>query len=361
MRAPAREPPRAQVGPTATVIISVVLVGAAFCWMRDILAPLALAIFLMVVVEGLARVLRRRVPVFPAPAALPVAMIVTTAVFGLTVFIVAGNARSFLTELIHDEPKLDALVANLAAHLGVLAPPTVEQMIAQADIPRYLARVVRSVEGVASGAVFVFVYLVFLSLSRHGFTQKANQLFHTEAGREHARKVFIRIRTGVERYVWIQTLVGLILASASWTLMQWVGLDDALFWAFLIFMAAYVPILGGAVAIFLPPLFALVQFDTHWQALALLLGGETIHFVVGNVVAPRLQGASLNVDPIVVLLSLAFWGAIWGVPGMFLSTPLTVVAIVILVQFPKTRWIAVLLSRDGAPETYSEGAMDTAT
>lgn len=354
MRAPAREPSRPQAGPTATVIISVVLVGAAFSWLRDILAPLALAIFLMIVVDGLARVLRRRVPVLPEPAALPVAMILTAAVFGLTVFIVAGAASGFLTELAHDEPRLDGLVAHLAADLGVLAPPTVEQVIAQADILHDLARVARSVEGFAAGAGFVFVYLVFLSLSRHGFTQKADLLFHTDVEREHARRIFARIRTGVERYVWIQTLIGLILASASWALMRWVGLDDALFWGFLIFMAAYVPILGGAVAIFLPPLFALVQFDTHWQALVLLLGAETIHFVVGNIVAPRLQGASLNVDPIVVLLSLAFWGAIWGVPGMFLSTPLTVVAIVILIQFPRTRWIAVLLSRDGDPETYQD-------
>ena len=58
------------------------------------------------------------------------------------------------------------------------------------------------------------------------------------------------------------------------------------------------------------------------------------------------------------LLSLSFWGAIWGVPGMFLSTPLTVTAMVILVQFPGTRWIAVLLSADGAPEKYAEDSPD---
>ncbi len=52
----------------------------------------------------------------------------------------------------------------------------------------------------------------------------------------------------------------------------------------------------------------------------------------------------------VILLSLAFWSAIWGLPGAFLSSPLTVVAMVILAQFASTRWIAVLLSEDGAPE-----------
>ena len=63
-----------------------------------------------------------------------------------------------------------------------------------------------------------------------------------------------------------------------------------------------------------------------------------------------MQRDSLNIDPVVVLLSLAFWGAIWGIPGMFLSTPLTVTGIIILAQFQGSRWIAVLLSGDGEPE-----------
>ena len=80
--------------------------------------------------------------------------------------------------------------------------------------------------------------------------------------------------------------------------------------------------------------------------------------VVGNVIAPRMQGQNLNLDPVVVLLSLALWGALWGVPGMFLSTPLTVMAMVVLAQFQGTHWVAVLLSSDGRPEHISEGAPD---
>jgi AI-2 transport protein TqsA len=71
--------------------------------------------------------------------------------------------------------------------------------------------------------------------------------------------------------------------------------------------------------------------------------------VVGNVILPRMQGDSLNMDPTVVLLSLAVWGALWGVTGMFLSTPLTVACMLILAQFDGTRWIAILLSEDGDP------------
>ena len=107
------------------------------------------------------------------------------------------------------------------------------------------------------------------------------------------------------------------------------------------------PIVGAAVGILAPALFALVQFPGYGQAAALLGGLWLITFVVGNVILPRMQAGSLNMDPVIVLLSLAFWGAIWGLPGMFLSTPLTVLAMVVLAQFPGSRWIAIVLSADG--------------
>jgi predicted PurR-regulated permease PerM len=80
--------------------------------------------------------------------------------------------------------------------------------------------------------------------------------------------------------------------------------------------------------------------------------------VVGNFIYPRMQGRSLNIDPVVVLLALAFWGAIWGVAGAFLSTPLTVMTMVILAQFEGTRWIAILLSADGNPHQLKDPRAD---
>jgi AI-2 transport protein TqsA len=162
-------------------------------------------------------------------------------------------------------------------------------------------------------------------------------------------KIFQRVRNGVEQYLWIQTVTGLMIAAASWAIMAAVGLENAAFFAFLIFIVGYIPIIGGAVGVLLPPLFALVQFDSIWPAVILIAVLQVINFVGGNIVLPRMQGDSLNIDPVVVLLSLAFWGALWGVPGMFLSTPLTVMAMVILAQFEGGRWIAVLLSSDGDP------------
>jgi predicted PurR-regulated permease PerM len=343
---------------TATVIVAVVLTGVVVWWMRSILTPFALALFMMVIIDGLARVLEHRIPYFPKKAALPTAIVITTAIFGGVVYEIGSHASAFVNQLVGSAPKLSGVVQHLSEEANVPAPHSTGELLAQLNLPHYLSMIASAFKDVASGAAFVLVYLIFLFISRAGLEQKAHRLFSRPESVEHAKRVFVRIRTGIERYVWVQTVTGAMVAGASWALMATVGLNNALFWAFLIFIFAYVPIIGGAVGIFMPALFALVQFDSRWQALALLGGAEAIHFFVGNFVAPRMQGASLNVDPLVVVLSLAFWSAIWGVPGAFLSTPLTVVAIVILIQFPNTRWIAILLSRDGDPETYTEGPDD---
>ncbi len=332
----------------ALVVVAVIVTGAALLWGGPILTPLVLALFLLVMVDGFARFIARHVPVLPEWSALPVALILSTVLFGLCVYTIVDNAASFGGELIADAPKLQGVIAGVAGAFGVKVPPTVAEMI---NPTRYLGDIAHYLQTFGAGAFAVLIYLGFMIASRQGFQKKVNSMFPDHHDRDHATAVFVRIRDGVQRYLWIQTVGALLIALPAWGVMVFLGLSNAVFWAFFIFIASYIPVIGGAIGTILPPLFALVQFPTYVQALELLIGLELIMFVIGNVLQPKMQKDSLNIDPVVVLLSLAFWGAIWGLPGMFLSTPLTVTAIIILSQFRGSRWIAVLLSGDGEPES----------
>jgi predicted PurR-regulated permease PerM len=345
----------------ALIIMAVIACGAALLWLRDILTPLALALFLMVMIDGLARVLYARLPSLSRKAAIPLSVLIFTVGFLLMSVVVVENAAAFGRDVAGQTARIDAVLQGLAGMVGVKEAPTVQQLLRQLNPSAYLGLVAghfQNVAAVISQVVFVFIYLGFLLASRVGFQAKAERLFSEPEEMEHASQVFKRIRDGIERYLWIQTVTGLMIAGASWLLLQVLGVQSAFFWAFLIFIASYIPIVGGFVGIALPPLYALVQFPTYWQAAVILGALYTVHFVVGNIVQPRMQGQSLNVDPVVVLLALALWGALWGVPGMFLSTPLTVMLMVILAQFRNTRWLAILLSGDGRPEKLSDGPAD---
>ncbi|HKT54294.1 MAG TPA: AI-2E family transporter [Caulobacteraceae bacterium] len=332
----------------ALVVIAVVAVGAVVYWLNAILTPLALALFLAIMIDGFARVLRHRAH-FPHVVALPLAIVIGLVISVLVAFIVANNAAGFVSALYGYEPKFDDLIVRFGQLFHVQVPPTVEALIQQLNPSVYVGQVAQGVSGFAASAMLVMIYVGFLMAARQGFELKARRLFRKAGERHHAGAVFLRVRNAVERYLWLQTVAAAIIAVGSWGVMATLGLSNALFWAFLIFLLTYIPIIGGILGVIGPTLFALVQFEGWWRALALLIGLQSIGFVVGSIIYPRMQGKNLNIDPLVVLLALAFWGAVWGLPGMILSTPLTVVAMVVLAQFDGTRWIAILLSADGDP------------
>ena len=243
-----------------------------------------------------------------------------------------------------------------AQRFGLSVPPTAVSLVRDLNPARFAGALASAFSHFTEGAVFTLVYLGFLLASRQGFAVKAREFFQTDDERLEAAKIFARVRHGVERYVWVQTVVGLIITALSAIVMWATGLTHVAFWCAIIFLANYIPAIGAAIGVLFPAAFGLLEFDGVWRALLLVAGLEAIHFAVSHVVQPRMQGKSLNVDPIVVLLALAFWGVLWGIVGAFLSTPLTVMAMAILAEFKSTRPLAVLLSADGKP--YADLAVE---
>lgn len=345
------------IGRNALVILAVIAVGAALYWMRNILTPLALAMFLAIMIDSFARRLEHHWPRLPDTLSLAVAIVLSLLIFGVTAVVVAGNAVSFGNQLAGYGPRLDALIlqfGGLFAFAGVEAPESIAELFRKIDLTKYLSQMVNGLRGVGSDALFVLIYLGFIVAARRGFKRKIVALFPHNQERAEAVAIFNRIRFGVERYLWVQTVTGLMIAAGSWIAMMILGLENALFWAFLIFLASYIPVIGGIVGVALPGVFALVQFESPFWALGLLAALQIIQAYIGNVVTPRMQGDSLNIDPVVVLLALALWGALWGLPGMFLSTPLAVMAMIILAEFEGSRWIAILMSENGDPQGLDE-------
>ncbi|MGV3578183.1 AI-2E family transporter [Brevundimonas sp.] len=349
--------PTSTVARNALVAMAVVAVGAALVWLRDILTPLAMAIFLLIMIDGVKRFIEERTTL-PRHWAGTAALAVVVIGFLAAIAFIVNGAAGFFTDASgvssNIGPRIDAIIADGARLFGMTTPPTAQDLLRGIDLRGYLTSLAFQVQGVVSGAFFVMVYLAFLLAAQNGFRRKLVALFPNRDGRQEASEVFQRVRGGVEGYLWVQTVTGVIICVAAWILMRLVGLQNAEFWTFVIFVVGFIPVLGGAIAGLAPPLFALVQFETYWPALILLVGLQVILFVVGNAIQPRMQGDNQNIDPVAVLLALALWGKMWGVVGMFLSTPLAVMAMAILAEFKGSMWVAILLSGDGKPYAEEE-------
>ncbi len=337
-------------------IMAVIAVGAALHWLAEIFTPLIMAIFLTFLIDGLSREIDRRFKFLPDGASLPVALVIIILAFAGSVWLSYVGLGGFVKDLTNFAQQVDELTANAAASIGAKSPPRVAEAIAGLEFSQLSAAAGTLFKGLgaAAGALFfvffTLVYLGFLIASRDNVRRKIVVLFPEREDRKDAMHVFDRVRLGVEGYIWVQTITGLMIAAGCWAVMEMVGLHNALFWAFLIFLLSYIPVIGGAVAGCGPALFGIVQFaPSYWQAIVLFAVIQTWLFVIGNVILPKMQADDQNIDPIVVLLSLAFWGAIWGATGAFLSTPLTVMLMAIMAEFRGSRWLAVLLSADGDP------------
>jgi predicted PurR-regulated permease PerM len=111
----------------------------------------------------------------------------------------------------------------------------------------------------------------------------------------------------------------------------------------------YVPYIGSVLSVLLPGAMAMAQFGDANHVLSIMLWLTVVQFAIGNFLDPYIMGNSLNLSPFAILVSLAVWVALWGVPGAFLAVPITAMMTIIFSEFPGTRAVAVLLSQSGKP------------
>ena len=333
------------------LFLTFVMAAWVLYWLRDILAPFALAIFFWLIIDAFARWLDGKISFLPYLATLAIAVLVVAgAIVGIGV-IIADTAFDVAHEAPAYQARLNQIVAPLLERFGDGSfGGLYEKMGLEGKLGILLGGFANSIQKVMSSFAFIAIYVAFLFTAQNSFPKKMDDLFPNMEKRKQAALVGERIRASIEKYLGIQTLMSLIMTALSFAVMTAFGLDNALFWALVIFILNYIPVVGSVLAGILPAMFALVQFDTLLPVgiMAGLL--FVVQFVISNTVQPKMMGDSMNMSALVVILSLVLWQGLWGGVGAFLSAPLTVIIMIILAQFKTTHWIAVLLSADGDPD-----------
>ena len=148
----------------------------------------------------------------------------------------------------------------------------------------------------------------------------------------------------VRQYIGVTTLTSLLtgVASAVWALV--VGLDLALVWGVLNFLLNYMPVIGNLIGILPPTLYAVLQFQAWTKPAIVFVGFAVIQILISNFIYPLMQGRSLGLSPLVIVIALSFWTWVWGIAGALIAVPLTVAIGTMCESFASTRWVAHLLS-----------------
>ncbi len=188
----------------------------------------------------------------------------------------------------------------------------------------------------------VIIYLIFLLLGKPYFNAKLRAAYNEKQAARIAN-VLGAISTQIGVYLSLQVLISAVTGVFVWLGLTWIGVDFAVTWGVLAFFLNFIPTVGSIVASIPPLLITFVQFESLWPLLgvgALLL---TIQMSIGNFVAPKVLGERLNLSPVVVLLSLVFWGWLLGIVGALLSVPIASSIKIVCENFAPLRPISIMM------------------
>ncbi|MFK8009829.1 MAG: AI-2E family transporter [Saprospiraceae bacterium] len=261
--------------------------------------------------------------------------------------ILTTNINSLAQSFELYEPNLDALLLQIDEWLGVDTKKALKNYSGNLDFGNILQLLFSSISDIISNGFMILLYAVFILLEDTSFKPKLKSIFVGKENEDKVDAILEKISNSISSYFGLKTLLSLITGGLSYIALRIIGVDAPEFWAFLIFILNFIPTIGSLIATIFPAIFCLFQFGIFTPSLLVLGIVGTIQVIVGNFLEPKIMGSSMNISPLVTILSLSIWGALWGVIGMILSVPITVVTIIIFSQFEKTKSVAIMLSEKG--------------
>lgn len=283
----------------------------------------------------------------PKPIAMFIAIAIILLSLSYLVQLITVNIQSVIKVAPEYQKNLEALFIKSYRLFSTQEVPNIREFLNQLDLSGYLQSFGATVRALVSSMGIITVYLIFLLLEQRTFGNKIKAIIRDPKRQEDVFELIDKMRSDIRSYVGIKVLTSTATGLISYVVLKIVGVDFASFWAVLIFLLNFIPTIGSIIATLFPSLLTLVQFDTLGPFIVTISVLTGVQFCIGSLIEPKLMGNRLNLSPIVILLSLGLWGSIWGIPGMFLCVPITVILMIICSYFPATRPVAILLSGNG--------------
>jgi AI-2 transport protein TqsA len=286
-----------------------------------------------------------------------VSLLIIASVLALATFAIGWMVFANASEVWKDIPKYENRAERFAERLQGYAEKAVPALShahpPQEDPIRIplerLGEYVQSLFGIFSGfvawAVLVGLYVVFLLVEASGFERAIRRAFQPERA-ARILEVVGSINEAVIEYLSVKVKVNLLVAIPAGLLMLAFGVRGAVLWGVLTFFARFIPYLGGIAAYVVPVTMAALQFESPVRAGLFAVALLVLHVVGEYVVEPVMTGKAVGLSPLIVLLALAFWDLTWGIVGMILAVPLTVIVKLALERLPTTRPVARLFSHE---------------
>lgn len=358
---PARPAPSRLLVPLLAGIFTVLAIGGLRL-ASSLLVPIAVALFLTLLLGPVVREMRKRGIREGLSAGLLVFGTITLLGAGMGALI--GPAGEWLNRA----PDTLRQVARKVRNLGPLsALQATAFSVAQATgsdadsaAPRVqlasrstLQRLGWTTASAAAGVLTVAFLTYFLLATGAMFRRKIAHVFPDGERRTRMKRALYEIERQMSRYLLINTLISVTVGVATFLWLSAIGMPNALLWGAVAGVLNYVPYVGALVTVTLIGVVALATFEGSERVLLACGGFVAINLLESNLLTPIVLGRKMPLNTVAVFVSLLFWGWVWGVAGVIMAVPLTVMIQVICSHSERFRPIAILLGNWGAPPTRS--------
>lgn len=246
--------------------------------------------------------------------------------------------------------RAQAALPALTERLGPEAQERIITALTNFNITGWIRSLAGQASGLLSGSVLVILFVGFMFAEQVWFPLKIERLANDADHARQIRRIIASIMHRVNRYLVVKTGVSAVTAAIVWLIFWTMGLELATAVALLTFVLNFIPSVGSIIATVIAVILSFVLTGDTTATVIVGLLCATTQFLIGNILDPMLLGQTLRLSSFGIILSLAFWGAIWGVPGMFLAVPIMVALMIICAHIPWLRGVAVMLSREGLPD-----------
>jgi predicted PurR-regulated permease PerM len=325
----------------AAWLVSAAIILAALVIGRPLLAPLAFAVLIWAILNALADMLERlRLPRALAWAS---SLLLIAAALYLVARILGNEADAVAAQAPVYFARLERLAESVLTSLHLARGAAFHEIFNASNVAGMVGKVATSAGSLLLTLAMVIIYVGFLLAEQPHLPGKLAQLQKDETRRDEAGQVIHAVARQVQAYLGVCTFLSAIMAAATYALLLAMHVSFAGFWALILFLATYIPTIGVA-AVLLPALMALLQFGTFPPFLIIAAALGVLHFVLANVVGTIMLGRTLNLSPLGIILSLTFWGLIWGISGLFLAVPITGAFAIVCRHFDGLNWMAIVLA-----------------
>ncbi len=333
-------------------ILALIATGAALHLMQPALLPFVVALFLANLFRPLVALLLKRH--IPMAVALIVVMLLVGAILMAVGLVAVSSVQSLIAALPRYEARWNNEILPSVMRLLENAPGALRDQVRTlqwsnlVEVSAILGVLYAGAGGfvsVLSGVGLILLFMLFI-LGGYGLFERKIKVAYPEHASEFS-EVIKRIDAKTERYFITVTLMNFISGLLTFAILAIFGVDLALLWGLVGFIVNFIPTIGSIFALALPIAVAFLQFSDFGTPLATSITLIVVQFTWGSFVTPRLMGARLDLSPLLILISLIFWGWVWGPWGMILSVPITSMIKIALESVPATKPIAILMSAKG--------------